>query len=290
MTSVQIKKAAAAVMLCTAIVLAVVSCKKDNFDIPSPGANIDPAGVHATMTIKQFKQAYCVPNMNSYLPVMLTDSVIISGIVNADDRSGNFYKIISLQDSTGGIQIKVGSSYLYQDYPIGRRIFIKTKGLLFFNYTGTFELGGYIDTTTSTFPNVGAIVIDKAADHIIKGQWGLDIPVVHKTTAQLTFNTDNINEQSTLIQLDDMEFGRFDTTQTYADAVTKASVDRTVYDCSNYGVTVRSSGYANFASLKPNKGHGSIRGVYTYYSVHNVPQLILRDTSDIMFTNAPRCH
>jgi hypothetical protein len=39
-------------------------------------------------------------------PVKVTDDLIISGIVNADDKDGNFYKVITLQDSTGGIQIK----------------------------------------------------------------------------------------------------------------------------------------------------------------------------------------
>jgi hypothetical protein len=228
---------------------------------------------------------------NSVLPVELTDSVIISGVINADDHSGNFYKILSLQDSTGGIQIKVGSSYLWQDYPIGRRIFIKTKGLLIFNYTGTYELGGYIDSTTSSagYPNVGPIVIDKAPNFIIKGKYGLDVPVLHQTISQLNFG-DKQNLQSLLVQIDDMEFGAFDTTQTYADAITKASVDRTAYDCSHRSVTVRSSGYANFANMKPSKGHGPLRGIYTYYSVRGTSQITIRDTNDVMFTSPRSCN
>ena len=285
----QIKIAATLVAISVVMVVLVTSCKKDNFSIPAPGANLDPPGMAATMTIKEFKRLYCTPNAGSYFPVMLRDSVILSGIINADDKSGNFYKILSLQDSTGGIQLKLGSSYLYQDYPIGRRVFIKTKGLLFFNYTGTYELGGYIDSTSSTFPSVGGLVADQIPYHIIKGQWGLDVPVQVKTITQIN-TADYINLQSMLIQINDVEFGAFDTTQTYANAVTKGSVDRTLYDCQSRSITVRSSGYAGFANMKPNKGHGSLRGIYTYYTVRNTPQIAIRDTSDVMFTNAPRCH
>jgi hypothetical protein len=292
MSLFQIKKVVAAVTISAVLALAVISCKKDNFTVPPPGANLDPAGIHATMTISQFKQRYCTPYENSYFPVQLHDSVIISGIVNADDRSGNFYKTLSLQDSTGGIQIKIGSSYLYQDYPIGRRIFIKVKGLYFYNYSGTYELGGYIDSTTSTYPNVGAIVSTSASDYVIKGQWGLDslIKPVHKTIRDLN-NADFINLQSTLVEVDNVEFGAFDTTQTYADALTKASVNRNLYDCASNSVIVRTSGFAGFANTKPNKGHGSLVGVYSYYSIQSVVQLAIRDTTDVLFSDTiPRCH
>ena len=289
MSIFQIKRIAAVAVVCAALIVAIASCKKDNFDVQSPGANLDPVGIHATMTIRQFQQAYGVPAFNSYLPVMLHDSVIISGIVNADDHSGNFYKTLTLQDSTGGIQIKIGNSYLYQDYPIGRRIFIKTKGLLIFNYSGTYELGGYIDTTTSTYPNVGPIVSTNASNYVIKGQWGLDVPVRHVTIRDINFPPVGVDFQSTLIQVDSVQFGSGDTIVPYGNALTKGSVNHTLYDCAGNGVVVRSSGYADFATQIPNRGHGSLKGVYSFYSVTNTPQISLRDTTDVMFYNANRC-
>lgn len=287
MTKTNIKTIAIAAVTGLLITAGILSCKKDSFSMPDP--NTDPAGVSATMTIKEFKQKFLNGISNSYLPKMIDTNVIISGIVNADDKSGNFYKIISIQDSTGGIQLKIGSSYLYQDYPIGRRIFVKVKGLLFFNYSGTYELGGYIDTTTSQYPNVGPIVIDKAPDHIIKGKWGLDVPAKHMTITQLNI-ADYINLQSMLVQIDSVEFGSFDTTQTWADNVSKGSLNRTLYDCSNHSIIVRTSGYAGFANQKPNPGHGSLKGLYTYYSISGTPQIVIRDTSDVMFTPGHRCH
>ncbi len=289
MTKNKIKTIAIAALTGVLITAGILSCKKDNFSMPAPGANTDPAGVQATMTIKEFKQKFCNPYANNYLPKMIDTNVIISGVVSADDKAGNFYKILCIQDSTGGIQLKIGSSYLWQDYPIGRRLFVKVKGLLFFNYSGTYELGGYVDTTTSQYPNVGAIVIDQAPKHIIKGQWGLDVPVKHMTITQLNI-ADYINLQSMLVQIDSVEFGSFDTTQTYADDVTKGTINRTLYDCTNHTIIVRTSGYAGFANKKPNPGHGSLRGIYTYYSIQSTPQIIIRDTSDVMFYPGHRCH
>lgn len=287
MTTIKIKTIAIAAVLGILISAGILSCKKDNFSMPDP--NTDPAGVSASMTIKEFKQKFLNGISNNYLPTRLDTDVTISGIVNADDKSGNFYKILSIQDSTGGIQLKIGSSYIYQDYPIGRRVFVKVKGLYFYNYSGTYELGGYIDTTSSQYPNVGAIVIDQAPKHIIKGQWGLDVPAKKMTITQLNI-ADYINLQSMLVQIDDVEFGAFDTTQTWSDALTKASTNRTLYDCNSRGIIVRTSGYAGFASLKPNPGHGSLKGIYTYYSISGTPQMVIRDTSDVMFTPGNRCH
>jgi hypothetical protein len=76
MSIFQIKRIAVVAVVCTALIVAIASCKKDNFDVQPPGANLDPVGIQATMTIRQFQQTYRIPNQGSYLPVMLHDSVI----------------------------------------------------------------------------------------------------------------------------------------------------------------------------------------------------------------------
>jgi hypothetical protein len=242
------------------------------------------------MTIKDFKLRYYAPVLGVAMPTLLTDSVVLTGIVNADDKSGNFYKTISLQDSTGGLQIKIASSSLYTDYPVGRRIWIKTKGLYIFDYGGTLELGGYIDLA-GTFPTVGGIAPSNAPNNIIKGKWGLTVPVKRTTITALNF-ADHINMQSMLYQIDDVEFSPSDTSKTYGNALTKASVNLNLLDCVGGSLAVRSSGYANFATAKPAKGHGTITGIYTYYSYASSgnTQLVIRDTNDVQFTGNVRCH
>ncbi|CAM6001698.1 unnamed protein product [Sphagnum balticum] len=276
------------------ILLPLSSCIKDNFTVPSPGANINPAGVQATMTIKQFKQLHYVPVLGVALPTLMTDSQVISGVINADDRSGNFYKTLCLQDSTGGIQIKIDGTNLYYTYPIGRRIWIKTKGLYIFDYGGTAEIGGYIDLAGS-HPAVGAIALENAPNSIITGEWG--IPVVPKKVkiSDLTapLFTTYIDQQSILYEIDSVEYSQQDTAGlTYGNALTKGSNSLVLNDCNGYSMVVYSSGYASFANARPSKGHGNIVGIYNYYSFSSSGnyEFIIRDTTDVMFTSSQRCH
>src|SRR5690349_18759107 len=93
------------------------SCKK-NFDNP-PGPS-DPAIV-ANTTIKALKAMHTSAGAFD----VITTDIVISGIVVADDKSGNLYKQLFIQDATGGLQIMLDANSLYASYPVGRRIFIK---------------------------------------------------------------------------------------------------------------------------------------------------------------------
>lgn len=277
------------VLVSLMMITGLTSCVKDNFSVPSPGANIDPPGWQPTMTIAQFKQRYYVPVLGKTLPTLITDSVVISGIINADDKSGNFYKEVSLQDSTGGIALKIDGTNLYYQYPIGRRIFISVKNMYIFDYGGTCELGGFIDLS-GTYPSVGGILTANFPNSIAAGQWGLTVPVRKTTISQLTFGN-YIDLQSMLYELDSVEFSASDTSSTYAVELTKASLNAPLEDCSGGSMIVRSSGYANFANNKVAKGNGTLLGIFTYYSYASTGnyQLTIRDTTDIRF-NGPRCH
>ena len=279
-------------VVAAAILVPLSSCIKDKFTVQSPGANINPTGVQATMTIQQFKQRYYVPVLGATLPVLMSDSQVISGVINADDRSGNFYKTLCLQDSTGGIQIKINATNLYYTYPIGRRIWIKTKGLYIFDYGGTAQIGGYIDLAGS-HPAVGAIASENAPYSIITGEWG--IPVVPKkvTIAELSNVGAYVDLQSILYEIDSVEYGQQDTAgMTYGNALTKAANSLVLNDCLGYSMVVYSSGYASFTNARPSKGHGNIVGIYNYYSFSSSGnfEFIIRDTTDVMFTSSQRCH
>jgi len=76
-------------------VVGISSCKK-TFDQP-PGP-ADPSIV-ANMTIAQFKALHTVLGKLD----MITDDIIISGVVTADDKSGNLYKQLFIADSTGAL-------------------------------------------------------------------------------------------------------------------------------------------------------------------------------------------
>ena len=109
------------------------SCKK-NFDNP-PGPS-DPAIV-ANTSIKSLKALHTVSGAYN----VITTDIIISGIVVADDKGGNIYKQLYIEDSTGGLQILLDANSLYGTFPVGRKVFIKCNGLCISDYNGTMELG-----------------------------------------------------------------------------------------------------------------------------------------------------
>jgi hypothetical protein len=157
--------------LMTAVMMVVTTltfsaCKK-NFDNP-PGP-ADPSIV-ANTSIKALKAMHTSAGAYD----VITSDIIISGIVVADDKSGNFYKQLYIQDATGGLQILLDANSLYGSYPVGRRIFIKCKDLCISDYNRTMMLG--VKALVSGSPSVEGIPANLISKYVIGGS--LNNPVV----------------------------------------------------------------------------------------------------------------
>jgi hypothetical protein len=268
-------------MITVMYLLIVVSCNR-NFDEP-PFAS-DP-NLTATLTIQDLKNSY----QGTGIFKRITDDKIISGVVIADDRSGNFYKQIVIQDATGGIPVLMESSDLYTSYPIGRRVYIKVKGLLLGDYSGNIQLGADSSRSGAYLDLVG-IPSAQFDQYVVKGSFGNVItPKVVKTSDF----TNNITDPllNTLVQFNNMEFATGDTSKTYADPkLMTSNVNFTVGNCDGDNIVLRNSSYARFAGLKVPKGNGPLVGVPEVYvtSKTTTLQMYIRDTSDVQF-NGSRC-
>lgn len=270
--------------LMTAVILVASTftfsaCEK-NFDNP-PGA-ADPAIV-ANTSIKALKAMHTVAGAYD----VITTDIIISGIVVADDKSGNLYKQLFIQDATGGLQIMLDANSLYGTYPVGRRVFIKCNGLAISDYNKTMMLG--VKATVAGSPSLEGIPSSLISRYVVGGS--LNNPVVPTVVTYADLGgTGTVNMQDpligTLIQLDDY---RFETpTVTYSDtSAYKSTVNLNINSCGSQTLIVRTSAYANFAAQPVAKGRGSILAVYTVFG--NTRQLIIRDTSDVKFTNPYNC-
>lgn len=251
------------------------SCKK-SFDNP-PGA-ADPNLVANTSI-----QALKAMHTSSGAYNIITTDIIISGIVVADDKSGNFYKQLYIEDATGGLQILLDANSLYGTYPVGRKIFIRCNGLCISDYNGTMELG--IKATVAGLPSLEGIPSNVISKYVVGGS--LNNPVVPHvvTLSQLTTGMQD-RYLGTLIQLDDFAFT--DLSATYSDtSVYKSTVNLTIKNCANQTVTVRTSAYANFAGQKVAQGRGSILAIYTTFG--STKQLILRNTDDVLMNGVYSC-
>lgn len=251
------------------LLLSVSSCVKDKYDAP-PAQGEDP-NITVNFTIDSVIARY---NGTNY---QFTQDLVICGIITADDKSGNLYKQIIIQDSTGGIAILIDGSSLYTSLPIGRRVFIKLNGLYLTKYKGVPQLFGYVAADGST-GGIPSSLVDK---HILKGVWGLSVAPKVKNINQL--GPADIN---TLIQLDGVEFDQADAGQPFADAFNLQSVSRTVKNCNGGQVEAYTSGYAVFANQKTPTGNGRLIAIYSVYNTTG--QLIIRDPKDLTM-DTTRC-
>lgn len=272
-----LKLIVAAVLLITAGTFS--SCKK-NFDNP-PGAS-DPAIV-ANTSIQQLKAMHTTAGAYD----VITADLIISGVVVADDKSGNFYKQLYIQDATGGLQILLDATNLYGTYPVGRKIFIKCKDLCISDYNKNMELG--VKAIVAGTPSIEGIPSNLISKYVIGGS--LNNPVVPKDVTYADLGgTGTTSMQDpligTLIQLDGYRFSL--PTGTYSDtSAYKSTVNRDINNCGSQTLIIRTSAYSNFAGIPVATGRGKVIAMYTVFG--NTRQLIIRDTSDIRFTNPYAC-
>lgn len=259
-----------ALIVATSVI--VVSCNK-KFDEPPV---YTPPVITPDLTIADLKAMHVSGQYEQ-----ITENKTIGGVVIADDRSGQFYKTIVIQDETGGISISLDAYDLYTSYPIGRMVYVKVKGLYLGDYNKLIELGGGVDNSGSTprLANIPSILIDS---YLIKGNLDNDV-----TPKVVTIDELNDSYQNTLIELDDYEFAAADTSKTFAKPdLSSSAVNFTLQGCSDKSIILRNSSYADFAGYNVPNGNGKLIAVYTVFGT--TKQLNIRDTSDVQFYN-PRC-
>jgi hypothetical protein len=207
----------------------------------------------------------------------------IYGIVTADDRSGNFYKQIVIQDSTGGIVVVIDKTYLYNDYPIGRKVYVNLKGLYLANYKGLPEIVYSVDALGNTTGIPSALV----SNYVIKASSGNEVTPVELTMQKLYSNSSKYLNR--LVKIDNMQFTKASTGVQYAQPSTIATgTQLIVQDCSlGASITLYNSGYATFQPAITPNGNGTLSGIFSTYG--SSPQFLIRDTFDVRMNNTRVC-
>lgn len=246
-------------------VLSFTSCVKKNFDAPPDPSTFDP---HLT-TNGSLGSVKALAAGTVAVPI--DSDWTIAATVIADDRSGNLYKQIVIDDGTTGMTLLLEANNLYGDYPVGRKIYLKTKGLYIGTYSGLHQIG-MIDETGSMIGIPSTLI----GSHVVKA----DYPhAVIPDTVSLTDLSDPIHENR-LVYIKDVEFAASNLGMSYAQASTVSSgTNRTIEDCAGNSVILRTSGYANFQPYIVPSGKGGIIGIASTYNGSG--QLIIRDTTDV---------
>lgn len=256
------------------LAISLFSCVKTEFDQPPVGG--DGKDIPTNTTIAELKTRHEVDGGYD----LITEDLVIGGVVVMDDRSGNYYKTIVIQDSTGGIEVKFSNGFLYNRYPVGRKIYIRCKGLTLTDYNELIQLvGGYIEE--NGIPSEIGLTENQERLNIVRGY-------IQPTPEPRLVDAGGLSESmvSTLIRFEDVQFTAADTAQIWADASSGTSVNRTFGNCCGQQVLLRTSGFADFATQLTPSGKGSIVGVLGIYNGDY--QLYVRDLTDVDMTGA-RC-
>lgn len=123
----------------------------------------DEVTLKPNITIKDLKALY-----TNGTPLHIESDYIIGGQITTSDQAGNVYRSFYIQDNTGGIEIKVGRTGLYNDYKLGQWIYVKLDGLTLGAYEGMLQIGledptGEYETTYMDLP----VIINQ---HVFRGK------------------------------------------------------------------------------------------------------------------------
>ncbi len=250
----------------------LTGCIKDKFDSPAEVIDQDP-NLEVNLTIEQLKNLYKTE------PVEITEDYIITGTVISDDQQGNVYQTLIIQDETGGVGFRIQRPDLFTDYPFGRKVYVKLKGLWVGAYNNLIQVGAGSDGSGG----VTIIPAALAADYVVKGPRNQTV-----TPLEITIDELSSKYQNMLIKLKDVQFVAAEAGKaTYADAVGKQSASTKLEDCTGKTIELRTSGYSKFAGTVVPEGRGDVVVIYQIFRTTN--QLLLNKVEDVQLTNPERC-
>lgn len=246
------------------------SCVNQEFDEP-PVADLP--GITANATIEDVKNLHAIGGDDTFIE----NDLIIEGEIVGDDRSGNLYKQIVIQDATGGIVVRINGTGLSATYPVGNKLIVKCQGLYVGDYNGLLQINGA--------PDAG-IEPGLAGEYLFSYVNDAVTPPTELSIADMNDATKLERYTSTLVSFTDVQFASGSYGVTFADPINLYSENRDLEDCNGNTVIVRSSGYADFAATLTPEGKGTFIGIVSVYN--DTPQLLVREPAELEMDGA-RC-
>ncbi|MDR1091310.1 MAG: DUF5689 domain-containing protein [Prevotella sp.] len=159
------------ILILSLISAAYTGCR--DYDEPGPEklyADSDFSNYNI-IPIKQLKDMYATYHGNSIGNgvELLDKNAMIKGRVVSNDKSGNIYRILYIQDETGGIEVKIGTTSNYTEYLVGQTVYINLYRLTLGDYRYNLSLG-IPGTSDSDYANSYLDTRMAINQHIFKGE------------------------------------------------------------------------------------------------------------------------
>jgi len=253
-----IRKISLLLLIAPAIFMA--GCSKD-FDVPEIEIPIFSLPDGATIiSIKELKARHTLGAVDS-----INDNVYVTGKVISSDETGNIYKSLYIQDTSGGLLLSLDATGLYTTYRLGQRLYVKCQGLFLGDYNGMTQLGVMNNGEIGRIPSP-----------IIKHYLLLDsLPGPVPAAKVITIPDITADYYGMLVKFENVSF--VNVGEPFSDP--SASTNRSITDGTNQ-LILRNSNYATFADVLIPDGTGSVTGILGVFVTDN--QLYIRDLNDLV--------
>ncbi len=251
------------------LTVALMGCFLASCDLTPDVAPLATYEGTANTTIADLLVMHQIGSSDSYVHISEDSAdIIISGIVTSSDEHGNCYKYICIEDSTGGIQIQINNTALFNKYRLGQRVFVKCNGLDLGDYRKLPQMGIWLGSKMEHIPN------NKTYMYIFND----GAPVEPQPTITLTSVPASANDLpasyfNRLVRLEGA---------TFVDGGVGTFYDYYSKDIRLSGggiVKMRTSNYADFSNKILPEGTGSLVGILTRYN--NDIQFVIRSLDDV---------
>ncbi|MEG1556121.1 MAG: DUF5689 domain-containing protein, partial [Bacteroidales bacterium] len=182
----------------------------------------------------------------------------------------NCYKYLTVEDETGGIEIAIDQTGLFNVYPVGQKVFIDCRGLVIGDYGSKPQIGWIYEGSVG---RINSLFLNR---YLYKDS--LPKPVAPILLSQLSdFSAQNVNR---LVKIENCVFSS--EANGLPLATNDVTVDRAV-NVNGFTFYVRTSNYAKFRNtiIDANSGY-SLTGILSVYN--GKYQLALRTKDDIVKT------
>ena len=76
----------------------------------------------------------------------IPQGVMFGGVVTANDKSGNFYQSIVIEDESAAVELNIGLYDLHNIYPLGTKVVVRAEGLAVMVVDGVVQMGRTIES------------------------------------------------------------------------------------------------------------------------------------------------
>lgn len=200
----------------------------------------------------------------------IRETVILCGVVTANDLHGEFNKSIVIEDATGGVEISIDHSNLAKPFPLNTVVNVHCNGLAVGDYGGKVMLGAQPegDYTVDRIPSADLQrYIRPATDSNLS-----------RRAVPMTFGAVTLRDADRYVRFENVRFE--EQTVSWCDSDPESgkpvTTRRTLIDATGKRFFVRTLGGCRYATEPVPQGTGSINGIIDYFN----GEFSLRVTND----------